>query len=159
GAGARFPRLRRKPNAGIRRTETSVSAALHDLEEKPLLEGVGIDLEEFAGIVAIVEDAVFLHRSKQRGIKLMAAFNIIVVAAGNRQEGWGCGAHRGGRLEDVVAAERDVLDAGAEEFGQESRRHGLRRRGGIEDEPKRTVAVLQDLALHQPQRIRDLELR
>lgn len=44
-ARTRIPGLRGQSNAGIRRTETVVSAPLDDLEEEPVFEGMGVDLE------------------------------------------------------------------------------------------------------------------
>ena len=43
-----FPRLGGKANGGIGGAKTLIVAALHDLEEEPLVERVGIDLEELA---------------------------------------------------------------------------------------------------------------
>src|ERR1700694_4468068 len=44
---ADFPRLRRKPYRGVGGAKSLVIASLHDLEKKPFVENVGVDLEKF----------------------------------------------------------------------------------------------------------------
>src|SRR5262249_22551950 len=87
GTGPCFPGLPRETDAGIRRAKALISAPLHDFEEEPFLEGVGVDLEEFARIVAIVEDAIFSHRFQQRGVELIATVDIVIIVFWNGQEG------------------------------------------------------------------------
>src|SRR6185503_2831481 len=52
----RFPRLGREPDRGVGGAKTVIVAALDDLEEEPLVERVGVDLEEFAIAFAVIED-------------------------------------------------------------------------------------------------------
>src|SRR5450432_1280440 len=53
-----FAGLGRQPDRGVGGAEAGIMAALHDLEEKPLIENVGVDLEKFAVAFAVVQDLV-----------------------------------------------------------------------------------------------------
>src|ERR1700751_1651751 len=88
GHGTRpcFPGLRRQADAGIRRAKALISPPLDDLEKEPLLESVGIDLEELAIAIAIVKNAVFLHRFQQRRIELVAAVAVVLIIFGECPE-------------------------------------------------------------------------
>src|SRR5258705_12422652 len=47
GQRSRFTGLRGEPDRGVGGAEPVIVTPLHDLEEEPLVEDVGIDLEEF----------------------------------------------------------------------------------------------------------------
>ena len=104
-----------------------IVAALDDLEEEPLVEGVGVDLEEFALAFAVVEDLVVAKRCHGRGVEAVFGFDVVVVIVGDLQKVRTPRAHVGDRRKDIAAGERDVLDAGAEEFVDEA---GRQRAGG-----------------------------
>jgi len=50
--------LRGKSDLCVRRPVPGVAAALDELEEKPLVEGAGIELEILAGVVTIVKNII-----------------------------------------------------------------------------------------------------
>src|SRR3954465_13684505 len=127
GQRPRFTALRRQPDRGVGGAEPVIVAALHDLEEKPLVEGVGIDLEEFTLAFAVVQNLVVAQRSHGRGVEAVFGFDVVVVIVGNLQEVRAARAHVGDRSKDIVAGERDVLHAGAEEFVDEAGRQRPRR--------------------------------
>ena len=82
-AGQRFTALRRQPDRGIGGAKAVIVPALDDLEEEALIEGVGVDLEEFAVAFAVVEDLVVAQRRHGRGVEAEFGFDVVVVIVGN----------------------------------------------------------------------------
>src|ERR1700692_485830 len=81
-----LPRLRGEADRRIGGAKSLIVAALDDLEEKPLVENVGVDLKEFAVALAVVQDLVVAKRRHRRRIELIFGFEIVVVIVGNFQE-------------------------------------------------------------------------
>src|ERR1700757_1529523 len=92
-ARSRFSCLRGKADTRIRRPKSLVSTPLHNLEEKPFLKCVGIDLEELSLVVSIVKNSIFLHRFQQARIELVPAIDVIIIVVRNLQKGSACRAY------------------------------------------------------------------
>src|SRR5258708_38345546 len=77
-----LPRLRGEADRRVGGTESLIIATLDDLEEKPLVEGVGVYLEEFAVAFAIVQNLVVAKGCHRRRIEIVSGFDIVVVIIG-----------------------------------------------------------------------------
>ena len=62
-----------------------VTASLHDFEEKPFIKRARVDLKEFAGIIAIIQNLVFSHTCCDGGIELKPAFNVVAAERDRRR--------------------------------------------------------------------------
>src|SRR5712672_602697 len=86
GQRPRFPRLSSEPNGGIGGSKTVIVPTLNNFEEKPLIESVRINLEEFAISFAIVQYLVVAKGCHRRDIEIVFGFDVVVVVFGNLQE-------------------------------------------------------------------------
>src|ERR1051325_682927 len=73
-----FPRLRGQPDRRIDGAEALVGAALDDLKKEQILEGAGVGLEIFAGLVAVVEDVVAAQDLDPLGAEIGPRLEIVV---------------------------------------------------------------------------------
>ena len=80
---SRFSCLGSKADTCIWRAKSIVSTSLHDLEEKPFLKCMGIDLEKFSIVVSIVKDSILLHRSQQAWIELVPTVDVVIIIVRN----------------------------------------------------------------------------
>src|SRR5712672_2520824 len=124
----RFPRLGSEANGGIGSAEPLVVAALDDLEEKPLIERMRVDLEEFALAFAVVQNLVVAKGCHRCRIEIVFGLDIVVIIVRDFEEICAAGAHVGNRRENIGARKGNVLDAGAEEFVNEASRKRSRGR-------------------------------
>src|SRR3984957_5267147 len=82
----RFTRLRREANRGVDGTKPLIIAALHDLEEKPFVEGVGGDLEDLAPAFAVVQNLVVAKGCHRCRVEIVFGLDIVVVVVRNLEE-------------------------------------------------------------------------
>src|SRR5689334_21283463 len=119
GERPHLARLRRQPDRCIRRAKTLIIAPLDDLEEEPLVENVSVDLEELAIAFAVVENTVGAQRRHRFSIEVVLGLEVVVIIVRNIEKARTPRAHLRNGREDIGAGERDVLDARAEELGDE----------------------------------------
>ena len=115
-------------NGGIGSAEALVVTALDDFEEKPLIERVGVDLEEFALAFTVVQNLVVAKSRHRRRIEIVPGLDIVVLIVRNFEKICAARAHVGNRPENIGARKGNVLDARAEEFVDESSRKRSRGR-------------------------------
>src|SRR5450631_810092 len=128
GQRSRFTRLGGEANCGIGSAEPLVVAALDDLEEKALIERMGVDLEEFAIAFAVVQNLVVAKGCHRWRIEIVFGLDIVVIIVRDFEEICAAGAHVGNRRENIVARKGNVLDSGAEEFVNKASRKRSRGR-------------------------------
>src|SRR5215213_11145098 len=153
-SGSRHCRMRRQPRLGsepdrrVDGAEAGIVPPLDDLEEEAVVERARVDLEVLGRAVAVVEDLAFSEaRDRLRG-EVGAGLEVVVVVFRDRQEIDAAFAQPADGREDVVGRERDVLDAGAEQFVEEARRKRALALRGVEDEAQGAVLARDHLALH-----------
>src|SRR6266478_3728512 len=139
--------------------EALVTASLHDFEEKPFIKRARVDLKEFAGIIAIIQNLVFSHTCCDGGIEPKSALNVVIIIVWDFQKRCARGTHSCNRLENVIAFESDVLNSRAKKLRQEARRHGPRCRRSIKNDTECFVRAHNCLALYKPERVRNFKLR
>src|SRR5215217_82344 len=80
--------------------------SLDDLEEQPVAEHAGVEVEQLAaGLVAVVQDAERSHGLQQRRVQLPAGVQVLVVVRWDRQDRQRPLPHATPVREDVAAAE------------------------------------------------------
>src|SRR6185369_6953193 len=158
-------RLEQSPLRGnaenrIRRAITRVSAGpLYDLEKETLAEHRAIELEILSGAVAIVQDIVRPQPVDHLGGQSEPCAQVIVIIGRNLQRRKISIGQRPRRLENIVRAERDVLNAWTEISGDEVPSKGTVIFRAIQGQPQTATAILDDLAAHEPARIDDVDRR
>src|SRR6478735_3772158 len=81
-----FSRLRGKANGSVGGAKALIITPLHDLEKEPLVERVGVDLEEFAVAFAVVQNLVVAKRRHRRRVEIVFRLDIVIIVVRNFQE-------------------------------------------------------------------------
>src|SRR5258707_14333455 len=74
-----LPCLSREPNRCIGSAKALVTAPLHNFEEKTFIKRARVDLKEFAGMIAIIQNLVFCHACCDGGVDLKSALNVVLI--------------------------------------------------------------------------------
>src|SRR5437868_2226528 len=107
----------------------------------------------------LVEDIELRELADRSCIETEARLEVVIIVALYRKHGKPQVPQALRRGHDVSCRERNVLNAGAQVALQKSRRQGLGARRSVQRDSQRPIRRLNGLAVHESERVRDLELR
>lgn len=115
-----FTRLGSEPDGRVGRTKPVVVPPLDHFEEEAVIKGTGVDLEEFAVAITIIEDLVVAQALGHLWSKVIPGFEIVIVIGWDMQEIQTIGPHGLNTGEDIMRLKRYMLDTGPKEFSEEA---------------------------------------